>query len=207
MASELPQWGDLRAWRGAPASPVRGLGAGVAGASAQSVCPPPSQAGVLAWRGGVHHGAGRAGKGGNPLGCGRGCRPVLPGRTPRPSRQASSSLEPCPCGTWVRRPASGVLAAPRGQGTPSRARFAGGTGGTSCIKAKYFTEMEANLPFAFLGTCHEEEPRQTHFLCYSRVLEGSLTGYFSSLHLVTWPVYSAETWSPHSTEQILAKLF
>lgn len=98
MASELPQWRDLRAWRGAPAHPVRRPGAGVAGASAQSVCRPPSQAGVLAWRGGVHRRAGLAGKGGNPFGCGRGCRPVLPGRTPRPSRQASSSLEPCRVG-------------------------------------------------------------------------------------------------------------
>lgn len=51
------------------------------------------------------------------------------------------------------------------------------------------------------------ESHVRHFLCYSRVLEGSLTGYFSSLHLVTRPVYSAETWSPHSTEQTLGKLF
>lgn len=157
---------------------------------------------------------------------GRGASPGWAGREGRKPVRVRAGLPACPswedtasfpsgklilgalpCGTWVRRPASGVLAASRGQGTPSHVRFAGGTGGTSCVKAKYFIEMEANLPCAFLGACHEGEPRQTHFLCYSRVLEGSPTGYFSSLHLVMWPVYSGETWSPHSTEQILAKLF
>lgn len=76
--------------------------------------------------------------------------------------------------------------------------------GTSCVKAKSFTEMEANVPRACLGTCHAGEP---HFVCYSRVLEGSLTGYLSSLHLVIGPVYSAETWSLHSPEQTLSQLF
>lgn len=75
--------------------------------------------------------------------------------------------------------------------------------GLAVLRGKIFTEMGACL-----GTCHAGEPRQTRFLRYSRVLEGISLGISRSLHLVTQrPVYSAETWSPHSTEQTLGKLF
>ena len=93
---------------------------------------------------------------------------------------------------------------PGDRGHQTVVQFPGGTAGTRCVKAKSFTEMEANVPRAYLGTCHVGEP---HFLCYSGVLEGSLTGYFLSLHLVIGPVYSAETWSLHRPEETLSQLF